>query len=706
MKNQFDFIRKLLTQRKLSQGGFTLVEILVAAAMLGVVSLGVMQLTKNVTRTGKRMAQDSTALQIRMELAQILQNETACMNSIGGLTVDGAAQAVAALRDENNRVIVRPGQILGTTNNAGITGGPGAMTVLNITARGFRDLGSNNYGLVGPPFVAESWVGPPPGRMGIVDIRVIARKGSNAALTDQQVSEASIGSANYIIDFRVRAAINGAAGAGVIQSCFGNANAFVEAACIALGGVIDNATGRCAEITILNLNDGTPTDAGIEVDGLHVDDFQNNASVGTADLQAPGPAGQPNGGLLVGNTIPAIGGPVPQSGDATINRSIGVGVNAPGLVGVGAGDAWINSGLNVGTLAFPIGDGAAVIENSLGVGMAAPAAGGNVSISNLLSVGGTTTLGNENTDFVNLVGTIQNNDAGVNGGNVFVDDSFVVTQTTTLGDNAADFVNLVGVIRNNTGVNGGNVTITDNMVQTGTKTQNGNFNLTGNQTITGNLVVNNGFITTNRTAAQIGPMNAATNNRFVTKDWVYQQLTSTFDDAQRRAIVRHILQATVNEDDFTEIKTVIGNQTIANVLVDNSECADAAEPMVIGLTRVALGPVGDINRVQVKAECVDTASTCVGPVCLTDGHEMSRPPSSTTHTTGAIFQNVSGQCIWWFDSNEDFWSNGPTRTRRDTITICPFDYPTMNGLHLQYATLGGVPYINQTPLCCKITAQD
>lgn len=79
--NFFSFLRRQLTQ----EAGFSLAEVMVAAGMLGVLSLGVTQLMQNSNKTEKRLGQQVNMVQLESDVMDALRNQTACTRTFYGI---------------------------------------------------------------------------------------------------------------------------------------------------------------------------------------------------------------------------------------------------------------------------------------------------------------------------------------------------------------------------------------------------------------------------------------------------------------------------------------------------------------------------------------------------------------------------------------------------------------------------------------------
>lgn len=89
--------------------GFSLPELMMAAAILGGLSLGFMKLTQNGTESNKRIESGSQIEELRKEILGIMSNRDACKNTFTlyqdfSDVVGGTAKSIPSIRDKNNTI--------------------------------------------------------------------------------------------------------------------------------------------------------------------------------------------------------------------------------------------------------------------------------------------------------------------------------------------------------------------------------------------------------------------------------------------------------------------------------------------------------------------------------------------------------------------------------------------------------------------------
>jgi len=270
--------------------GFSLAEVMVAAGMLGVLSLGVSQLMQNSAKTEKRLGQQVNMVTLQSEISAALSNQLACTRTFGGTDpmVGGGGQAMTitnAWQDFRNYVDgtehifsgTSPDQLFGGRANWGkaireydgtINAGSGkpfgvygdgsnTVTVTDIKFRGFYDgegQGSNNdadYAGAAQPITGSN----PAASIVPVVIRVTMTRGNFAqyeTLSAAQRREANArrnyGSFEITRFFKVRVKMND--GNSRVERCLTAEDDQITDFCQAMGGYLDEADGQCKNIKI------------------------------------------------------------------------------------------------------------------------------------------------------------------------------------------------------------------------------------------------------------------------------------------------------------------------------------------------------------------------------------------------------------------------------------------------------------------------
>ncbi|MEC7275178.1 MAG: hypothetical protein VXV96_02570 [Bdellovibrionota bacterium] len=272
--------------------GFSLAEVMVAAGMLGVLSLGVSQLMQNSAKTEKRLGQQVNMISLQSEISTTLTNPVACSRTFGateplvGTPAGQAMQITNAWQDFNNYVdgtehIFRGsnpedkygdradwGTVIreydGTINPStgrpyGVYGdGSNTITVTDLKFRGYYNgdgTGSsddNDFDVTS----AKPIIGSNPAAS-IIDVvvRVTMTRGNFAqfeAMTEAQRRDSNarrnFGAFEINRFFKVRVRVPDASRR--VERCIAAEDDQITDFCTAMGGFLDNADGLCKNIKI------------------------------------------------------------------------------------------------------------------------------------------------------------------------------------------------------------------------------------------------------------------------------------------------------------------------------------------------------------------------------------------------------------------------------------------------------------------------
>lgn len=390
MKKRHNFLK--------STGGFSLVEVMVAAGMLGVVSLGVMQVTQNANKTAKGVSQQVEIQDMLNKVNRAMTSQSACRWTLGTAGPNPNVNVTSIGADFNGGFDVNDvygNQRLSGTYpliiDSGVTYGEGANS---ITADAVRVFG---YVETGGPLNGQ--------RFGTVSVGVRFKKG-RATTSEAKHKKSSFGtqlvtkvfdSINVVVD---DASNN-------VTDCYADQNQFLEASCQMLSGTFNTGNGLCESISINNESAGTGVfsiiantadtstagdltdDGGIKAEGGLVvgDPYTNdttspgvgNAVIGNAltvidaglalttelsDIETNGGSGIMQGSFRVGYLPAAPAKPVLAPGDfhatgqGVFRRSLGIGPGAVAGTGVtppaNNGDVKLTGALRIGSTADPV----------------------------------------------------------------------------------------------------------------------------------------------------------------------------------------------------------------------------------------------------------------------------------------------------------------------------------------------------------------
>ena len=103
------------------QAGFSIMEVMIAAGLLGIVSLGVMQLTKNMTKSSKTDAQRAEFNQLTNQIQSLLKDEYSCESTLLGVSPAGSGTSITQVKrkkpDGTSSVVFESGNSYGASTN-------------------------------------------------------------------------------------------------------------------------------------------------------------------------------------------------------------------------------------------------------------------------------------------------------------------------------------------------------------------------------------------------------------------------------------------------------------------------------------------------------------------------------------------------------------------------------------------------------------
>ena len=364
MKKRMSFlaiVKELLTSK--DQHGFSLAEVMVAAGMMGALSLVVVNLSKTANKTTKTISQTVEITEIHSTVLRALSIESACQETMTRSTSGGPALNVDGITGAPQPVVNIYGKItqLGTFPVV-ITSDP---TDVNGDGKPDNEYGDqagtvNVQGIQVENYIQTGTSAAAGERYGSVDIRITYRKGHQSAVgNDNIIKDGSYGGVNATKIIRGVQVV--ATTAGDIVSCRADSSQFLQAACDMFSGELLSSTVssgfKCHNIKLFN----TP-DAG-------TGNLNNKFSlIGRHDAASPNAEGsiKAEGGLVVGS---AGGMPqftddtvAPGQGNALIQNTLSVGANGAynATAAVGANGALVQGALMVSGLALSKPAGAGV----------------------------------------------------------------------------------------------------------------------------------------------------------------------------------------------------------------------------------------------------------------------------------------------------------------------------------------------------------
>lgn len=245
----------------LSDSGMSLMEVMVAAGILGVISIGVMQLNQNMSRSSKRMNQQLDVVQLVNRIQPYVSVNDTCQKSFRTQALIEGQPATTAngIVNGNNNSIIKVGDKYGDLTVTGIT----FFDVQPPEPTQFFSKDPSNPG--GPAI---------PARKRPAKIKVDIRRGTSG--DDRVDRQATVGTLE-ISEFFETVFFVDASNTNRILDCQGQGTGYGEEACRTLQGYFDG--DRCRSISIAN-DTITPNAFAAR--------FQGNVEITAGGVGAPG----------------------------------------------------------------------------------------------------------------------------------------------------------------------------------------------------------------------------------------------------------------------------------------------------------------------------------------------------------------------------------------------------------------------------------
>ena len=348
----------------------------VAAGLLAGLSVAVVNLSKNLSKSSRKVSQDMSVNSLRLEVFSSMKNTIACTNTLNGISSTGGA--VASIRDAANSIIISSGGVYG--NSSG-----NAQAKVSVTSIDF-----DSYTNTGSAYRSDPTLGATDRINGTANVSISFRRGSlNGGKTETDERALGGGNVRGVVRIPVRVVIDTTS--NEVLSCSSAQLTYVDAFCDSFDGD-STYDSRCRHITIedgVGMTDYAAkfignveiSDSDIAANTLKTLHVHGSTGVGRdADIAN-------DGNLSVAHSV-AVGSLTPspaEVGSAHIGNSLGVGTtpdsgNNGSLKGVGS--ISIGSGYDVEP-----NTGSTSVKTALGVGIVAPPGAGNVRTTGNVGVG-------------------------------------------------------------------------------------------------------------------------------------------------------------------------------------------------------------------------------------------------------------------------------------------------------------------------------
>ncbi len=380
LKKEYFMNKKLLT------AGMSLMEIMVAMGLAGVLSVGTMRIMSNMSKQQKTMETKSAEEALIYELQTSLRQKNHCEATFLGITPSTTGVAINNIYRFNDSATgtgyrtaipnIAPNGVIGT--------GPGAIQIVSMRA----------ISETTPPAVGNAT------QFNVtLEITLKSAANSNASFVRDHTRRIPL-SMSRIISPASPTPNCMANNTGVLRSscaftCHTSLDSAIVAACTTLGGVVDIASApwcRGLRIGSISQNDPPSTPAATIPDGIAMRITNNAHIVGGVTIGSTVPDDEFNvsdasdSGKLSVRTSLRVGsiGAIPTTaGTARFDNSIGVGTTPSATPGTG----YFNTSIGVGTAPSATA-GTGYFSTSIGVNTAPSTIGGTGSFSTSIGVGG------------------------------------------------------------------------------------------------------------------------------------------------------------------------------------------------------------------------------------------------------------------------------------------------------------------------------
>lgn len=328
-----------------------------ALGIMGVISLGVVELSKNVFQLDRRMSQNVFASSLKNNIKNVLRSKEVCEKNFQGL--DPVGTVITQFKDRNDNVILEKDSIVGKR-----------VSRIKITELKIQDMPS----------------GVPDGLPALANFSIkyeeVGKKGTLLGRKDYQ--------------FNIPILVIPEASA--VKTCFSSVDSYVFASCIALKGREDS--DLCKNIAI---EDQIKDDNTAKLESI-IDDVDGQ----TSNLFAVSALGDVKTETTMGvglgaNANPADKGSLTASGNLNVGQdmkadSLGVGVDPT----TSTGTVKIAKSLSVGGDTPANTEGLAYVKDSVSVGAIAPSGSGNFRSTGRMGIGVSSPVGKANTSLETL----------------------------------------------------------------------------------------------------------------------------------------------------------------------------------------------------------------------------------------------------------------------------------------------------------------
>lgn len=250
--------------------------------MLGIVSLGVMQISQQATRVQKGTAQKFGAAWLISVVSSTLQDPTACANTLGPSSLGGAKMPLGAgslvseIKDKKNKTILRGNCTSGNLNPCIFGTGQDRTLVKSILIKEYNNSNAPYYNGINQSTL----------EIELIQGSGIGKWDSMTVDEKRNALQQTIGQIRIVKRITLNTTTDAA---NLIQSCITDKSEFLQSSCVQFGGTYVEAEKKCKNINIgtLNTNPAITVKGDLNISGNKL--VTNTLNVGVTPGGSAGP---------------------------------------------------------------------------------------------------------------------------------------------------------------------------------------------------------------------------------------------------------------------------------------------------------------------------------------------------------------------------------------------------------------------------------
>ncbi|WP_127718477.1 prepilin-type N-terminal cleavage/methylation domain-containing protein [Halobacteriovorax sp. HLS] len=586
-------MRKLLGSK-----GFTLVEVMVAAGMLSVISLGLMQVMNTATKGSKKIQQDAEVNEALGHIRRILQDQASCQQTLGGYSF---GDAIPSIKRNNGNDAFVAGSKYGTGSSSFLLD---RMQLVGYVAPDPGNPGQYTDGAAPTQTtVDENGVTRNIGQA-VVDLYIIRVTNTAGTAADDTKAKVVTYGGNSLRK-RVLVTVQMNAAGNAVDDCKSDQSSYLIESCTSMGGSFEGTHCRNASIT---RRFAEPTAAVVRPPNMPAYTGDNSTepaltvggSLYIKNVAGAGAASNGSVGIISGTAPFALAdlNGVPGTNNLSVEGSVGIGVLATGL----PGELSVKNSAAIGDGApVPPNDGELGVKTSIAVGdgIAQPAGDGTVRVKTSVAIGnGPATTPSVNSGDITIeraavIGTTTANMGPA--GTLRVNNSISVGSgiAPMSADGHAQIKNSASIGQAYAPQPGDGFLAVKSGLSVGA---NGNTSAAGEiRSVSSGQTVRifEGKINTTKRYNSLALAGALTSTEFVTKEWVNWAIASTMANSEdtASAIAGYIDSLSSTGDTYDSIKKAVCNAVFVNGVNMPQTCT------ITGVAQLSTAYTQSTNRI-------------------------------------------------------------------------------------------------------------